>query len=74
MGVTFATTTQSAFAAKNGGNDCNTVTAQINKQTASQSGFDNDADKSATNLICTHPFDTCLEPEEYENCCGNLIM
>jgi hypothetical protein len=33
----------------------NTVTAQINKQKATQSGFDNTQEQEAQNLICTHP-------------------
>jgi hypothetical protein len=76
IGVTFAaTTTPSAFAAmkgpqdkkqdpkgKDGSNDGNTVTVQANKQKGSQSGFDNDFEQTATNEICTHPFDsTCQE-------------
>jgi hypothetical protein len=71
IGVTFAaTTTPSAFAAKkgdhgkdkkqdpkarDGGNDGNTVTVQVNKQKGSQSGHDNSFEQSATNVICTHP-------------------
>jgi hypothetical protein len=67
VGVTFAATTHSAFAyfpkkddkrdkEKDGGNNNgNTVTAQINKQKASQSGFDNTQEQEAQNTICTHP-------------------
>jgi hypothetical protein len=72
IGVTFAaTTTPSAFAAKkgdpgkdkNGGNDGNTVTVQKNSQKGSQSGFDNEFEQEATNLICTHPTATCLSTD-----------
>ena len=38
----------------------NTITAQINKQKASVSGFDNTAEQEAQNLICTHPSATCV--------------
>jgi hypothetical protein len=41
---------------RDGGNDNgNTVTAQINKQKAYQSGFDNDQSQESENVICTHP-------------------
>ena len=58
------TTTQSAFAyfpkkdnkKDNGGNDNgNTITAQICKQKAIQSGWDNDQEQECGNTICTHP-------------------
>jgi hypothetical protein len=58
---TLATTTHSAFADKNkkkedeGSKNGNTVTAQINKQKAYQSGFDNLQTQDAENVICTHP-------------------
>jgi hypothetical protein len=42
-----------AFASNN--NSGNTVTAQINKQKASQSGFDGTQEQEAQNTICTHP-------------------
>jgi hypothetical protein len=60
----FATTTKTAFAASN--NSGNTVTAQINKQKASQSGFDNDQEQEAQNTICTHPGDnaSCVSESE----------
>src|SRR6187397_2148739 len=65
VGVTFAAT-HSALAylpqkddkrdKKDGGNNNgNTVTAQINKQKASQSGWDNTQEQEAQNTICTHP-------------------
>jgi hypothetical protein len=38
-----------------GNNNGNTVTAQINKQKAYQSGFDNNQAQEAENVICTHP-------------------
>jgi hypothetical protein len=41
---------------KDGGNDNgNTVTAQVNKQKESQSGWDNQQEQEAQNTICTHP-------------------
>jgi hypothetical protein len=64
---TLAATAQSTYAyfpkkddkrdkEKDGGNNNgNTVTAQINKQKASQSGFDNVQEQEAENVICTHP-------------------
>jgi hypothetical protein len=58
IGVTFAAT-PSAFAKGDG----NTVTIQKNKQKGSQSGFDNDFEQEATNLICTHPDATCLSTD-----------
>jgi hypothetical protein len=57
VGVTFAATS-AAFAFKKGQDDSkngNTITAQINKQKASVSGFDNDLEQEASNVICTHP-------------------
>jgi hypothetical protein len=68
---TFATTqsTQSAFAysqkkkgdenSKNG----NTITIQKCKQSATQSGFDNNQEQECANLICTHPGEnaTCVQ-------------
>jgi hypothetical protein len=60
-GTLAATTTHSAFADKNkkkedeGSKNGNTVTAQINKQKAYQSGFDNLQTQDAENVICTHP-------------------
>jgi hypothetical protein len=76
VGVTFAAT-HSAFAylpqkddkrdKKDGGNNNgNTVTAQINKQKAYQSGFDNDQEQEAQNTICTHPGSnaTCVSESE----------
>ena len=74
VGVTLAaTTTPSAFAYKKGdmkkdpkkdnGNDGNTVTIQANKQKGSQSGYDNDFEQEATNVICTHPDATCLNTD-----------
>jgi type II secretory pathway pseudopilin PulG len=60
-GTLAATTTPAAFAyqkkkkgeenSKNG----NTITAQINKQKAYQSGWDNVQTQDAENVICTHP-------------------
>jgi hypothetical protein len=67
VGLTFAAATHSAFAylpqkdnkkdkERDGGNgNGNTITAQINKQKASQSGFDGTQDQEAQNTICTHP-------------------
>jgi hypothetical protein len=61
---TATTTTHSAFAyfpkkdnkKDGGGNDNgNTITAQICKEKASQSGFDNDQEQECGNTICTHP-------------------
>ncbi len=76
VGVTFAAT-HSALAyypkkddkrdKKDGGNDNgNTITAQINKQKASQSGFDNTQEQEAENVICTHPGSnaTCLSESD----------
>jgi hypothetical protein len=41
---------------KDGGNDNdNTVTAQVNKQKKSQSGWDDQQEQEAQNTICTHP-------------------
>jgi hypothetical protein len=60
-GTLAATTTHSAFADKNkkkedeGSKNGNTVTAQINKQKAYQSGWDNLQTQDAENVICTHP-------------------
>jgi hypothetical protein len=77
VGVTFAATTHSALAylpqkddkrdKKDGGNNNgNTVTAQINKQKAYQSGWDNDQEQEAQNTICTHPGSnaTCVSESE----------
>src|SRR6188472_2075946 len=77
IGVTFAATTQSAFAAaqkgdkkqdpkgKDRGNNGNTVTEQENEQKGTQSGYDNDFEQEGTNVICTHPheLDTCLSTD-----------
>ena len=65
VGVTFAATTHPAFAdkKKDNGNDGNTVTIQANKQKGSQSGYDNDFEQEATNVICTHPDATCLNTD-----------
>jgi hypothetical protein len=57
VGVTFAATS-AAFAFKRGQDDSkngNTVTAQINAQKGSVSGWDNTLDQEASNVICTHP-------------------
>jgi hypothetical protein len=75
IGVTFAATTQSAFAAdqkrgqdkkqdpkgKDKGNNGNTVTEQENEQKGVQSGYDNEFEQEGSNLICTHPafIETC---------------
>jgi hypothetical protein len=55
------TTTKTAFAASN--NSGNTVTAQINGQKATQSGFDNVQEQEDQNTICTHPGEnaTCVQ-------------
>ena len=72
VGVTFAATL-AAFAYKKGGDDRkdkgrdngskdgNTVTIQANKQRGSVSGFDNDLEQEAQNVICTHPSATCSQ-------------
>ena len=72
VGITFAAT-HSAFAyfpkkddkkdkERDGGNDNgNTVTAQVNKQKESQSGWDNQQEQEAQNTICTHPGNTCTQ-------------
>jgi hypothetical protein len=49
------TTTKSALASNN--NNGNTITAQINTQDGTQSGFDNTQEQEAQNTICTHPGD-----------------
>jgi hypothetical protein len=59
-GTLAATMTPSAFAGgkKRGGDgssDGNTVTIQATKQRGSVSGFDNDLEQEASNVICTHP-------------------
>jgi hypothetical protein len=77
VGGTFAAATHSALAylpqkddkrdKKDGGNNNgNTVTAQINKQKASQSGWDNTQEQEAQNTICTHPASngTCVSESE----------
>jgi hypothetical protein len=61
--------TQSAFAYyqkkkdDKKGDGGNTLTAQINRQKASESGWDNTEEQEAQNLICTHPGNnaTCTE-------------
>jgi len=57
VGLTVAATTLStAFAGGREGNaNGNTITAQINKQKAYQSGWDNTQEQEAQNTICTHP-------------------
>jgi hypothetical protein len=57
VGLTVSATS-AAFAFKKGqdnSKDGNTVTVQASKQKGSVSGFDNDLDQEATNVICTHP-------------------
>jgi hypothetical protein len=54
VGILAITTTKTAFAASNN-NSGNTVTAQINRQHGSGSGFDNDPEQEGQNTICTHP-------------------
>ena len=65
VGVTFATTTQSALAVRrgNGNDNGNTDTDQIAKQKAYVSGFDNSFNQELQNLICTHPGEnaTCTQ-------------
>jgi hypothetical protein len=76
VGVTFAAT-HSALAylpqkddkrdKKDGGNNNgNTVTIQANKQKAYQSGWDNDQEQEAENVICTHPGSnaTCISESD----------
>jgi hypothetical protein len=76
-----ATTTQSALAYSKGdpgkdkkqdpkgkdkvSNNGNTVTKQENEQKGTQSGFDNDFEQTAKNVICTHPeaIGTCFDEE-----------
>jgi hypothetical protein len=57
VGVTFAATTQSAFASRKGdGNENgNTITALKCQNKGSASGFDTAVDQECENLICTHP-------------------
>ena len=57
VGVTFAATTQSAFAARKGdrNENGNTITEQKCKQYGIVSGFDNTAEQECQNVICTHP-------------------
>jgi hypothetical protein len=43
----------------NNGNG-NTVTIQVNKQKASQSGWDNTQEQEGQNTICTHPSTNCV--------------
>ena len=79
-----ATTTHSALAYQkkrgddrkdkerdNGSANGNTDTAQINKQKASVSGFDNTAEQEAQNLICTHPSSTCVSEGSETNSTDN---
>ena len=49
-----------------GSKNGNTVTIQVNKQKAYQSGFDNDQSQEAENVICTHPGSnsTCLSESD----------
>jgi hypothetical protein len=57
VGLTVSATS-AAFAFKKGqdnSKDGNTVTIQANKQKGSVSGFDNDLEQEASNVICTHP-------------------
>jgi hypothetical protein len=63
VGITFAATTQSAFAARrgNGNDNGNTVTDQIAKQKAYVSGFDNSFNQELQNVICTHPSAPCTQ-------------
>jgi hypothetical protein len=77
VGVTFAATTQSAFAAyghkkgdkKDDKKDANgnTITAQINAQKGYVSGFDNTLEQEAQNVICTHPSSTCVSEGSESN-------
>jgi hypothetical protein len=57
VGVTFAATTQSAFAARKGdrNENGNTITEQKCKQYGTVSGWDNALDQECGNTICTHP-------------------
>jgi hypothetical protein len=57
VGVTFAATTQSAFASRkgNGNDNGNTITEQKCKQYGTVSGWDNALDQECGNTICTHP-------------------
>jgi hypothetical protein len=58
VGGTLAATTAFAYQKKRGQDDTkngNTVTVQASKQKGSVSGFDNDLDQEALNVICTHP-------------------
>jgi hypothetical protein len=57
VGLTVSATS-AAFAFKKGQDNSkngNTVTIQAEKQKASVSGFDNDLEQEAQNVICTHP-------------------
>jgi hypothetical protein len=62
-GITFAATTQSAFAVRRGNvnENGNTVTAQIDVQKGSVSGHDNNLNQEAQNVICTHPSAPCTQ-------------
>jgi hypothetical protein len=63
VGVTFAATTQSAFASSKGdGNENgNTITSLKCQNKGSASGFDTAVDQECENLICTHPSTACTE-------------
>ena len=52
-GSFLTTTTKTAFAVSN--NSGNTVTAQIDRQGARESGFDNIQEQESQNVICTQP-------------------
>ena len=52
---------QDTYNKDGGGNgNGNTVTVQINKQKAYQSGWDNTQEQEGQNTICTHPSESCV--------------
>jgi hypothetical protein len=66
VGVTFAATTQSAFASSKGdGNENgNTITSLKCQNKGSASGFDTAVDQECENLICTHPGENATRTQE----------
>jgi hypothetical protein len=59
--VATTTTTRTAFASNDNGQNGNTDTAQINRQKGTESGFDNQQGQDASNLICTNPSEICVQ-------------
>jgi hypothetical protein len=60
-GIVATTTTRTAFASNDNGQNGNTDTAQINRQKGTESGFDNQQGQDASNLICTNPSEICVQ-------------